>query len=420
MITLDTLTGETKKCAKDFVHFCEKHIKLCNKQNGLYEPFILNKSQKELINLLNDNLSVISKLNTNNESDEITHLICAWFLWNEFFKRKENYVILTRSPNVIYSILEDMISHIEDEEIKSKDDYRITKENEMSFNSCNKSRIIIRNYFAFKNVEKIEKFYFHEPDNNETCKNIVESIQNYGSQFIVTSMYGSNWFNSTYDLAYSQKNEFNSFFYDTKSENPKVVIEEKLNKNNNLFPEMDKKCNWKPNYKFKEYSPAQAKAVLENHLKETPDHPLDHPEFDELLSFTEKEAEDIQVNRVIFGGAYGNEKIKKFEKKIIENTTNEELVLAGIKSVESLSEKPQFRIDNVIISEIMETGLFAKDLELSWNNGRLCISGIATSINEEDVRNAYNGLLALEGLEKSVDYIVSIIVDKLKPLFGKI
>src|SRR5688572_9965825 len=84
---------ELKRCAEDFVYFCETYIKIHHPTKGSV-PFTLHEYQKRYVKHLEDNRFAIAK---KFRQGGFTTLTVAWFVWRLLFKTDERMMVLSRT-----------------------------------------------------------------------------------------------------------------------------------------------------------------------------------------------------------------------------------------------------------------------------------------------------------------------------------
>lgn len=110
---------------------------------------------------------------------------------------------------------------------------------------------------------------------------------------------------------------------------------------------------------------------------------------------------------------------REIEERVNEYMDPDLLALAGVISsaaAKAMPREPYARPDRVILSEAQSK---FKNLQLCFDQGRLCVNDCPTTIMEDDLRDLYNGTFALQSYREAIDASVKVIVDKLSPLFER-
>ena len=85
--------AEIKRCAEDFVYFCETYVKINHYKLGLI-PFILYPYQKRYVQALEENRFVIAKKFRQGGFSLLTSI---WGLWRCMFKTDESFMFLNKT-----------------------------------------------------------------------------------------------------------------------------------------------------------------------------------------------------------------------------------------------------------------------------------------------------------------------------------
>lgn len=112
---------------------------------------------------------------------------------------------------------------------------------------------------------------------------------------------------------------------------------------------------------------------------------------------------------------------RKRERNIRKSMSQPELLtMAGLmtaKEAKALigSVSPE---ENVLY-KLKNSGNLPRNIQLSFDDGRLCVNDVPTIIREDDCRDMYNGNLAFEGPEKATEIVVQAIENELMKLFRR-
>lgn len=186
-------------------------------------------------------------------------------------------------------------------------------------------------------------------------------------------------------------------------------------------------------YQFRKMTLEEQKAFIQDYESRNT-YKVEHDEFDD---FSINETKDLVDFWAAFVDVYPHwnhvkefwedkynteqEKIKFLEEKVDENITADMLAMAGVISASEAKSAPNQTIsarpDRVIIDKINSSGRYHKKMNLSFQEGRLCVNCVPTIIKEEDVRDLYNGIFSLVGYDQAIDYALDAITSKLDNLF---
>lgn len=188
-------------------------------------------------------------------------------------------------------------------------------------------------------------------------------------------------------------------------------------------------------YKFKEMSKEEIKNLIEKYEREN--GIIGHPDFDHFnIDGTKTLGECVRmfIEGICDDDYVVNQKniyeihCEKKEQEEIEreNYINDELTvddlffsgLLTFKEAKEYKNKEFERPDKEIISAVHNKLGRPEDVKISFLKGRLCINKAPTVIFEDDIRDAYNGILSLDNKSNSIEKVSNLIFEKLKPLFG--
>lgn len=113
-------------------------------------------------------------------------------------------------------------------------------------------------------------------------------------------------------------------------------------------------------------------------------------------------------------------KIKEREEKWITDDPYW-LAMAGIIEADVAKTLPKPLPDprKTVLKMVTDTGIFPKNMRLHFDEGYLCVNNVPTTIKEDDLRDLYNGTLALKSYEEAVQTAVEVMTNKIGMLFRK-
>lgn len=531
---------ELRRCAEDFVYFCETYVKINHPTHGLI-PFTLHAYQKRYAQALQDNRFLITK---KFRQGGFSTLSVVWALWRCLFKLDERIAFLSKTDREAIEL-----GYIVDRVIKHLPDWmqpKMEKQNgHQKVFADTKCSIRLLTPIAACGIS-IHHLFIDEAafiDNLDShWKAMYPTIATGGHCYVLSTPNGTgNWFHETYTGAEKLQNNFKVFHssylehpdysntewaFNTKqalgangwrqevlaefiphdSRTPQersadalqffedvtaaeMLVEsftdksrkpQKLPKSfnfdnsvpniRNFFEhledaqlkgldwscdelytdvpkaevpphvDLEKPPEYKPQvYQFKIMTWAEQQEFLKKyHDKHKPFEFDSHPEMDQfqmtssddLAEFWTEYAtvfpfDDYAKIRDYWVDCVEERKRKEqeMEDKINEFVAIDELVMAGLISAEEAKTLKPFEVfgrpDLKIIDSVHESKRYPKEMNISFENGKLCVNRVPTNIKEEDVRDLYNGMFSLVGYKQAIENAVKAITTKLDGLFGE-
>lgn len=174
---------------------------------------------------------------------------------------------------------------------------------------------------------------------------------------------------------------------------------------------------------FEQLTHEQIHERFENDHKDWSPAETKHPEFsDEGILGNVKEMAEFMYE---MGDPSWKERYRKqqaywqqLEDRIDYYCDPEIMALSGLITKEEAQGigNTCLRPDIKILMVLMENDSFPDNFNLSWLGGRLCVNEVPTQINEEDVRDAYNGLYALTSHKNAIDTVVDLLAKQARRL----
>jgi hypothetical protein len=199
---------EIKKCADDFIYFCENYVKIICPTKGLilFDPY---DYQKRYVETIENNKFVICKKFRNGG---FTTTALIWSLWNCMFKNDQYFAFISKTDRecvINGNLLKFIIDEFPDW-LKPKMD-KLNSHSLIFNNSENKIYLINPEEMCSKSP----KFTFIEEAAfinymDKHWKSIHPAIHSKNC-VIISTPNGKNWFYETYTNAEQNKNQFKVF-----------------------------------------------------------------------------------------------------------------------------------------------------------------------------------------------------------------
>ena len=202
---------ELKRCAEDFIYFCENYIKISNPTRGLIN-FILHPYQKRYIKALQDNRFLITK---KFRQGGFSSLNCAWATWNCIFSKDKSIMFVAKTDREIthgYAPIIDKIIQELPDWLKPKMGKNNEHQKHFEDTGC---KIFLYDFKATRG-KTIDYLFIEEAafisDMEKYWIAIWPTISTGGHCYVTSTTNGTNnWFHNTYTNAEKLENSFKVF-----------------------------------------------------------------------------------------------------------------------------------------------------------------------------------------------------------------
>lgn len=201
---------ELRRCAEDFVYFCENYVKISHPVHGLVN-FILHPYQKRYVKALQDNRLTICKKFRQGGFTTLTEI---YFLWLAMFKLDQRIMTVSKTDRECCS-LSDIIRRVIDQLPEwMQPDLGKNNHHTIEFKDTGCSMV----FFTPEPSKgrRTDHVLFDEAafwDAGRHWKNIWPMVSCGGKAYIVSTTNGTqdNWFHDTYTAAEKMENNFKIF-----------------------------------------------------------------------------------------------------------------------------------------------------------------------------------------------------------------